>query len=551
MFYVIIFLMRRKLFLIIGFFLLVAPLRAFCWSLNETLFVDPDYDLFGRNQAEFQLLRITNKFYFYVEKNWYQNLLQKNELDSKIYNLSSNFEYLIYPKLTNLLGSEELPGIDNDNHLVVLIHPLKEPYGGYIRSGDRYSKKNYPFSNEGQIIYLNGNLLLKADLNFLIYEISHEFAHLITLKQKPEADTWFHELISEFAGQISGADLSLITQKRAQGLLYSTDVNLIDWKNLEKDYGKIYLFALYLKEQFGESLFSEALRYPSNDGVISLNETLKRRGTNLDEVYLNWLITNLYNSCEPNNLKYCYSDSNLKNFSVIAYSYYLPMQEKSLLSVTDSLYQFQGKWQKINGGSGTVRFKFNIPQATPINKIPYIIEDINGKKILGFFDFSRSNISEIYIDGMGSKNKAFYFIPFLGTEAVKDKIYFYSFEVQNLGNNKEAEQKIIEQLQKTIEDLKRQINQLQKQIALRNTYQNNPSCSLFTQDLYYGMRSEQVKCLQRFLANLGDDIYPEKLITGYYGPLTVQAVKRYQAKYNLPQTGYFGPLTRARVNQEL
>lgn len=534
---------------ILIFFLL--PLKGFAWSLNETLFVDSEYDLFGRNQIEVQLLKTTNKLYFYADKDWYQNFQQKSELDSKIYTLASDFEYNIYPKLINLLGQEENPGIDNDSRIIIVLEPLKESYGGYIRSGDKYLKKNYPYSNEGEIIYLNSNLILKADLNFLNYELSHEFAHLITLKQKPEAETWFYELISEFAGQIISKETSLITQKKAQGLLYSTEVNLLDWKNLEKDYSKLYLFALYLKEQFGEDLIGEALKYPSKDGIVSLNEALKKRGANLNEVYLNWLITNLYNNCETSDLKYCYKDSNLKNFSIIAYSYYLPMQEKSLLSVTDSISRFQGKWQKINGGLGTVKFKFSLPEDTPISKIPYIIEDISGKKTLGFFDFSKSNISEVYLEGMGSKNKAIYFIPALGIEARPDKVYFYNFEVKNLGNDKDVEKIIIEQLQQKIEELKRQIALLQQQIALKNTYQSNPSCSKFDKDLYYGMKSEEVKCLQQFLANLGEDIYPEKLITGYYGPLTMSAVKRYQAKYNLPTTGYFGPLTRAKANQEL
>ncbi len=545
--------MKKKIFQIIIIFLLVLPNFSFAWSENAIFFVDPDYDLYTRDKIEGQLLKTTNKLYFYADKNWYQNLAFKFklELDSKIYNLATEFEYKIYPTLTNLLGSEDNPGVDNDSRIVIVLEPIKNNFGGYIRSGDQYFKNKYSLSNEGQIIYLNADLFLKADLNFLIYELAHEFAHLITLKQKPEADTWFHELISEFAGQYVSSDHKEITKKRAQGLLYSTEVSLLNWKNTDRDYGMIYLFALYLKEQFKEKIFAEALNYPSNDGLICLNEALKRRGTDLDEVFLNWLITNLYNTCKENDFRYCYRDSALKDFSVFPFSYYLPIQENSLLSVTDSIYRFQGKWQKINGGSGTVRLKFNVFENTPIYKVPYIVESINGLKTLGFIDLSKSNISEVYINSMNSQNKAIYFIPFLGMKGLDNKIYYYSFEIQNLGNNKEAEQKIIQQLLQQIEELKRKINVLLAQRLLNKTYQTNPQCLSFKKDLYYGMKAEEVKCLQVFLANLGDDIYPEKLITGYYGPLTMAAVKRFQAKYNLPQTGYFGPLTRLKANQEL
>jgi len=543
---------KFKIIVSLGFILFFSVFNiSLAWSQNAIFNVNPDYDLSSRNQIEAQLLKTTNKLYFYADKNWYQNFPQKGELDNKLYNLASDFEYKIYPFLTNLLGSEDNPGVDNDPRIVIVLEPLKDNYGGYIQSGDRYFKNQYQNSNEGQIIYLNADLILKADLNFLDYELAHEFTHLITLKQKPDSQTWFYEMMSEFAGQAIGVDMSQITKQRAQNLLYSTEVNLENWNNLDKDYGKVYLFALYLKEQFGNQLFSEALKYPSNDGLISLDNALKRRGSSFDEAYLNWLITNLYNTCETNNTKYCYQDSNLKDFSVIAYSYYLPQQPKSLLSVTDSIKAFTGKWQKLNGGLGTVKIKFIIPQETPILKIPYLIEDINGKKTLGFFDFTKTNIQEIYVEGMGEKNKAIYFIPYLGTNSQEGKLYFYSFEVQNLGNDKKNEELIIQKLQQQILELKRQIALLQSEIALRNTYKNNPQCSLFTSDLYYGMKSEEVKCLQQFLANLGSEIYPEKLITGYYGPLTLKAVKRYQAKYNLPQTGYFGPLSREKANQEL
>ena len=543
--------------------LLVPLISRAAWINTATFNVDTNYDLSGRNKIETQLIKITNKLYFYADKNWYQNFNQKSELNTKLYNLSSDFEYKIYPFLTNLLGFEDKPGVDNDSRIVIVLEPLKDNYGGYIQSGDNYLKTIYKTSNEGQIIYLNADLILKADSNFLDYELAHEFTHLITLKQKPGADTWFYELMSEFAGQAIGVDTTQITKQRAQNLLYSTEINLKDWKNSDKDYSKVYLFALYLKEQFNNQLFSEALKYPSKDGLVSFDEVLKKRGTNFEEVYpvesslrefdrvyLNWLIANVVNDCSVG-IKYCYQNSNLKNFRVLAYSYYLPMQAKSLLSVTDSLYSLIGKWQKLNGGLGTVKLKFSIPEQTPITKIPYIIEDNQGKKTLEFFDFSSSNIQEIYVNDMGGKNTAIYFIPFLGSLTQDNKLYYYSFEAQSLENNPQTEQQIILKLTQQIVELKRQLAQLELQLAMTKTDQGNSSCSIFSQDLYYGMKASEVKCLQQFLANLGNNIYPEKLITGYYGPLTQAAVQRYQALKGIITTGYFGPLTRAKVNQEL
>lgn len=70
---------------------------------------------------------------------------------------------------------------------------------------------------------------------------------------------------------------------------------------------------------------------------------------------------------------------------------------------------------------------------------------------------------------------------------------------------------------------------------------------VYLSDLSIGMKSPLVEKLQRDLAR-DSSIYPEKLFTGYFGQLTLKAVKRFQAKHGIRQTGYVGPLTRARLN---
>jgi len=263
---------------VLGIILFIPTFTQAVWSNTADFYVESDYDLSGRDKIETQLIKITNKIYFYADKDWYNSFLQKSELDSKIYNLSSAFEYKIYPTLTNLLGFEDNPGVDNDSRIIVVLQPLKQSYGGYIQTGDQYFENQYSRSNQGQIIYLNANLIIQSSLDFLSYELAHEFTHLITLKQKPEAETWFYELMSEFAGQAIGVDTSQVTKKRAQSLLYSTEINLKDWENSNKDYGEVYLLGLYLKEQFGNQIFANTLKYPSKDGIISFNGALKQLG---------------------------------------------------------------------------------------------------------------------------------------------------------------------------------------------------------------------------------------------------------------------------------
>ena len=67
-------------------------------------------------------------------------------------------------------------------------------------------------------------------------------------------------------------------------------------------------------------------------------------------------------------------------------------------------------------------------------------------------------------------------------------------------------------------------------------------------ELEFGMRSEQVRLLQEFLAK-DKAIYPEGKITGYFGPATKAAVKRFQVKYGISQVGRVGPATMAKLSE--
>ena len=71
---------------------------------------------------------------------------------------------------------------------------------------------------------------------------------------------------------------------------------------------------------------------------------------------------------------------------------------------------------------------------------------------------------------------------------------------------------------------------------------------VFNSDLEPGMRGEDVSRLQELLAR-DPEIYPEGMVSGYYGPLTAQAVRRFQAKHGLPSPGRLGPQTRAKIQE--
>ena len=69
---------------------------------------------------------------------------------------------------------------------------------------------------------------------------------------------------------------------------------------------------------------------------------------------------------------------------------------------------------------------------------------------------------------------------------------------------------------------------------------------VFNKDLVLGGKSNDVSKLQALLAS-DKSLYPEGIISGYFGSLTRAAVVRFQKKYGLPQVGRVGPMTRQKL----
>jgi peptidoglycan hydrolase-like protein with peptidoglycan-binding domain len=74
---------------------------------------------------------------------------------------------------------------------------------------------------------------------------------------------------------------------------------------------------------------------------------------------------------------------------------------------------------------------------------------------------------------------------------------------------------------------------------------SNLSGPAFTTSLYSGMQGTAVTELQTMLSGLG---FFSQTPNGYFGPLTVAAVEKFQAAHGLQQLGVVGPATRAALN---
>lgn len=93
-----------------------------------------------------------------------------------------------------------------------------------------------------------------------------------------------------------------------------------------------------------------------------------------------------------------------------------------------------------------------------------------------------------------------------------------------------------------IQALQTQINSLQQQ--------QQQSIASLVSTLQQGTTSDQVAVLQALLA-ADPSIYPEGKISGFFGRLTAQAVKRFQKKHGLEQVGNVGPKTLKKLQEYL
>ncbi len=74
------------------------------------------------------------------------------------------------------------------------------------------------------------------------------------------------------------------------------------------------------------------------------------------------------------------------------------------------------------------------------------------------------------------------------------------------------------------------------------------SAAVLTRQLQLGMSGSDVSQLQSFLAQ-DASVYPQGLVTGYFGSLTKAAVARYQTKNGISAVGRVGPQTMAYINR--
>ncbi|MSU54454.1 MAG: hypothetical protein EXS48_01250 [Candidatus Staskawiczbacteria bacterium] len=545
----------KQFFFAAGIFLpLVFAQGAFAAISGDltTFNVDKNFEVSENLKVQSVLVKTSPNLYFYVEKIWWelQPSAKQNEILGKLDALSVEFDNNIYPTLTSVFGLEWRPGVDGDARITLLFHQMKDGAVGYFRSADGYVKLQIPDSNEREMVYLS---LANIESPQLKSFLAHEFTHVITFNQKDrkngiQEDVWLNEARADYAPTILGYDSvyeGSNLQKRVRDFLNNPSDSITEWQGKKYDYAVANVFMHYLVDHYGINILSDSLKLKSI-GIVSLNEILLKNGyaEDFSRIFTDWTIANIINNC-VDSTRYCYLTSSLKNIRISPTLNFLPLTGNSSLSVANVTKYWAGNWQKIIGGNGDLVLEFSTLAGVNF-KVPYIIFDKDNNYSIHMLALDSDRKGRINIKGFGEKYSSLIIIPSLqgklGSFFESELAYLYTFKVSISGQVQEDEAVIIQQLLAQIELLK-------KQIAAITGGTVNATCGTLNHNLYAGVfNSVDVRCLQQFLAGQDSAIYPQALVTGFFGSLTRAAVVRFQAKFQIPQTGFVGILTRAKIN---
>ena len=528
---------------------------------TTVFFVDSSYDALERKEFPAALIKISPKLLLYVDDNWWstQNPFLQDEARRSLNALATEFEAWIYPILTSTFGSEWNPGIDNDSRITVLFHPMVDDAGGYTNYGDEYLRLQNPTSNEREMVYLNTDFITSPMLKSFL---AHEFVHLITFNQKQKLrnvseEMWLNEARAEYVSTLLGYDdvfLGSNLEQRIQIFIQNPTDSLIEWNNEKSDYAMVNLFSQYVVDQYGIGILRDSLQ-SSKVGAASLFEAMERNGftATFSELFTDWTIAVLVNDCSLGE-RYCYKSKNLKDFKVVPQTNFLPFTGESTFSLVNTIKDWSGNWYKLVGGNNVLTVEF---QGNPLAsfKLPYLVEDREGKITLKFVSLDENQKGQFELQNhKGNRSVILIPSPQTNTQNIENFIpYQFVLTFSATPRTQEQEQALIDRLLAQIEFLIKEIAKLQLQLAL----QFGADCTNISRNLFLGMKGGEVVCLQEFLKAQGPEIYPEGLVTGNFGPLTLNAVIRFQEKYaekvlapiGLKQgTGYVGALTRAKIN---
>ena len=428
-------------------FLCAQNALAFKLGENQIFSVDASYDISDRAEVRATLRQVGDHALFYTADDWWLGLsvVDKDTANAAILNLSNEFDKTIYPRLTQVFGSEWSPGIDNDLRITILITQIKKGTGGYFNSVDEYPKSQIAGSNEREMIYLNFLYLASDSAKGFL---AHEFQHMINFYQKEKLrnsteEIWLNEARSEYAPSLCGYDSpyegSNLERRVKDFLRYPTD-SLTEWQNEPADYAAVNLFMQYLVSRYGEQILTGMMKTEAV-GIASINQALTSSGFSerFKDIFNNWTLANFVNDCQlGEGQRYCYLNSRL------TYGYFhvrpqtsnlLAVREGLEFSFADSLKDWSGRWYEIlpQGSGLNLIVNFQGESAADF-QVALLIFNLDGSKSVRFLKLGSAGTGDDILKNFGNQISNVVLVLFSQTKqagfTANDPAYQFSYDVR-------------------------------------------------------------------------------------------------------------------------
>ncbi|MCY4653350.1 MAG: immune inhibitor A, partial [Dehalococcoidia bacterium] len=257
------------------------------------------------------------------------------------------FEQRVRPAVVESFGDIRSPGIDGDPRLIVL-HSRLDGAAGYYGPSDEYPPEVHPHSNEGEIIYIDAELLPPGS-EYYMSVLAHEFQHAIHFNQDTGEDSWVNEGLSELATEIAGYEVGSF-----DAFLPRPDTQLNYWPESSArriaHYGSSALFFIYLTQRIGGTAHLKELMTEQLDGVAGVDAFLRKFGLRFGDVFADWVVAN-YLDADDERYGYLNNDVRIRRA--------LPLGDGKGREM--SLPQFSARYHSVrsNASEGTLKFQGN------------------------------------------------------------------------------------------------------------------------------------------------------------------------------------------------
>lgn len=261
-----------------------------------------DMDLWG--EVEMKLVGISEYAYFWVD-------VTREPTSEQIERAKAGFDAL-YPRVREVFGAENVPGIDGDPYIYVL-HPsalrvcnVDEStahqcgLGGYFWGVNQMPTEIIAQSNTHEGIIMNYDAFILGSTSY-INVLGHEFRHLVEYWHDEQGETWEIEGSAVMAEELAGIGQGNI--QFANLFMAQPDLQLNSWAEGNASivhYGQGYVFQRYLYSRFGEDFYSIYVQDPRG-GFNGLTAVLQEQGfaVTAEQVWQDWLVTLVLHS-DPN-----------------------------------------------------------------------------------------------------------------------------------------------------------------------------------------------------------------------------------------------------------